>query len=369
MRKLLTLILVLCSIVGFAQMRGGALYDPGAARSNLSNVDATATPSMTSITLSDKVKAAWADILGDIYASGTVKVATGTAAAPAYSFGSDPDTGIYSAGAGTVDFVINGQGRVQINSNGLGVNGAPDSPLYVAGPNGSDFKFKNLDGTVLGSEYIKLSLNNSNGVGANFESAAFRAISTNGGANLGVLAIDTSGVEAMRITSGGNVLIAASTDDGANKLQVNGGVSVKAPYVLARNNTTFAIANDTSTTATFTAEVFDDKNNFAPSTGVFTAPQSGLYELWAKITWDNISAVGPRIARFEKNGDQTFMPSQTYASFSAGSGYPQICLAGTIYLSANDTVVLKNYQASGGDLNIIGAANEMVLSITYLRDR
>ena len=139
MKKILTIILVLCSVASFGQMRGGAQYDPGAARKNLSNVDASATPSMTSITLSGKVRAAWADILGDIYASGTVKVSAGTAAAPAYTFSSDPDTGIYSAGANTL---------------GFGVGGA----------------------------------------------------------------------ESMRTTNGGNVLIATSTDDGVNKLQVNGEV-------------------------------------------------------------------------------------------------------------------------------------------------
>lgn len=137
MKKLLTIALILCTVTGFAQMRGGAQYDPGAARKNLSNVDSAATPSMTSITLSDKVKAAWADILGDIYASGTVKVGAGTAAAPAYTFSSDPDTGIYSPGA---------------NILGFGVGGAENA----------------------------------------------------------------------RISAGGNVLIATSTDDGANKLQVNG---------------------------------------------------------------------------------------------------------------------------------------------------
>ena len=137
MKKLITLLLILVCTCSFAQMRGGAQYDPGAARKNLSNVDASATPSMTSITLSGKVRAAWADILGDIYASGTVKVSAGTAAAPAYSFSTDPDTGIYSPGA---------------NVLGFGVNG----------------------------------------------------------------------VENARISVGGNVLIATSTDDGSNKLQVNG---------------------------------------------------------------------------------------------------------------------------------------------------
>lgn len=38
MRKLLTLILLLCTVTLFAEMRGGAQYDPGAARANLTNI-------------------------------------------------------------------------------------------------------------------------------------------------------------------------------------------------------------------------------------------------------------------------------------------------------------------------------------------
>ncbi len=128
MKKLITLLLILVCTCSFAQMRGGAQYDPGAARKNLSNVDASATPSMTSITLSDKVQAAWANILGDIYASGAVKVAPGTAAAPAYSFSTDPDTGIYSPGANVLGFGVGGADVASLSSTGLSLA----SPLAVA---------------------------------------------------------------------------------------------------------------------------------------------------------------------------------------------------------------------------------------------
>lgn len=145
MKKLLTIILVLCSVVGFAQIRGGAQYDPGAARSNLSNVDATATPSMKSITLSDKIRAVWADILGDIYASGTVKVSTGTAAAPAYTFSSDPNTGMYSPAADSIGISVAGAQvaaftptglitRIEMPSNVYGVEinlATPSAPTFT----------------------------------------------------------------------------------------------------------------------------------------------------------------------------------------------------------------------------------------------
>lgn len=94
MRKILTLILILCSIAAIAEMRGGALYDPGAIRSDGTNASDTVT-------------------------FNRIKTATGTAAAPAYSFSSDPDTGIYSAGADTIGFSAAGSQVATISSIGV----------------------------------------------------------------------------------------------------------------------------------------------------------------------------------------------------------------------------------------------------------
>ena len=137
MKKLLTIILILCSVASFGQMRGGAQYDPGAARKNLSNVDAAATPSMTSITLSDKVQAAWANILGDIYASGTVKVSAGSAAAPAFSFASDPDTGVYRSADNTLALTAGGAQGLLVGADGVGIGAGPSAgyELELAGTN------------------------------------------------------------------------------------------------------------------------------------------------------------------------------------------------------------------------------------------
>jgi hypothetical protein len=161
MKKLLTFIFILCTVTLFAEMRGGAPYDPGAARSNLSNVDATATPSMTSITLSDKVKAAWADILGDIYASGTVKVSTGTAAAPTYSFASDPNTGMYSPAADTVGVSVAGAEALRVNSAGeVLVAASTDAGDYKLQVNGNAYVNGNvLVGTTIDDSTSKLRVN------------------------------------------------------------------------------------------------------------------------------------------------------------------------------------------------------------------
>ena len=93
MRKILTFILILCSVAAIAQMRGGALYDPGAIRSDGTNASDTVTLNR-------------------------LKTATGTAAAPAYSFSSDPNTGIYSPAADTIGFSAAGAEAMHVNSAG-----------------------------------------------------------------------------------------------------------------------------------------------------------------------------------------------------------------------------------------------------------
>lgn len=226
MKKLILLLLCLVSVSVIAQPSHFGPYDPGAARSNLSNVDATATPSMTSITLSDKIRAVWADILGDIYASGTVKVVTGTAAAPAYTFSSDPDTGIYSPGANVLGFTGNGAEKIRLGASGnlligtdndtyfaenfLMLRGFAEGKGIIFRP-GYPYDANTLDNMAIrGSSAIAPS-----GDGLSF--SAYGGLSFHTGVNMA----DASNVR-LAVSGAGNVLIATSTDDGANKLQVNG---------------------------------------------------------------------------------------------------------------------------------------------------
>jgi len=67
MKKLLTLIFVLLVACASARMQSDTPFDPGALRIDGSKEG-------VSLTLSGKVKAAWAEITGNVYASGTLRV-------------------------------------------------------------------------------------------------------------------------------------------------------------------------------------------------------------------------------------------------------------------------------------------------------
>ena len=220
MRKILTFILILCSVAAIAQMRGGALYDPGAIRSDGTNASDTVTLNR-------------------------LKTATGIAATPAYSFSSDPNTGIYSPDADTIGFSAAGAEAMRVNSAGevliatstdaggyklqVGGNfyqtgasmnfglsetfisprsddGADNKCLRICGGGNSEHPTRGASLSLFGNEHA--------GAGG----AALRV----GGAGSFIIYTSESTLESMRVNSAGEVLIATSTDAGNYNLQVNG---------------------------------------------------------------------------------------------------------------------------------------------------
>lgn len=243
MKRLLIVLLVFVCSCSFAQIRGGAQYDPAAARRDLSNASG-----VLNLTLSGKLDAGEAEfgttgtifnsagalvmpnntaigmkqVGGDIktfgyldindhmnfgqsglpayfpgstyYGSGTWRLEAGTAAAPAYSFSSDPDTGIYSPGADTLGFCVNGAQVATISSTGLGLS----TPLsLVNGGTGATTASAGL--AALGGA----SLNGSSTVNFAAKNLTITGFSTLGdlgtGFKMKILATNTSSIEGGQI--------------------------------------------------------------------------------------------------------------------------------------------------------------------------
>lgn len=191
MKKLLTIILVLCSVASFGQMRGGAQYDPGAMRT------------------------------GNI-----ALAATGTAAAPAYSFSSDPNTGMYSPAADTLAFAEGGAESFRVNSAGeVLIATSTDAGAYRLQNNGClwsrgyDLPRDTRIGWFSIDDTFTLNGVSTAQNGLTFGPAIGDHVTLAGYYGLNFVA---NSLERMRITKGGNVLMATSTDDTINKLQING---------------------------------------------------------------------------------------------------------------------------------------------------
>jgi hypothetical protein len=81
--------------------------------------------------------------------TGTVSVGSGSAAAPAFTFGSDPDNGMYRVGTNTIGFATDGTAQMVVNSSGnVGIGTtSPSYPLslYRNDTNAEPTQFITLD--------------------------------------------------------------------------------------------------------------------------------------------------------------------------------------------------------------------------------
>lgn len=209
-RFFVTLFLICLCLPIFGQTDFGP-YDAGAARKNLSNVPSTVDLSINSLTLADKVQAAWADILGDVYASGSLHVAgigkfsDGTATAPSITFDSSSNTGIYYAGT---------------NHIGMSCGGA-SSGLFSSG----EFYIIRPTGNIGDSANLYFTLRNALDESTNYGQISVGVATSTAGAYSGSLRFSNAvaGIlaERMRISSAGNILLGTTTDDGAHRIQAS----------------------------------------------------------------------------------------------------------------------------------------------------
>jgi len=168
--------------------------------------------------------------------SSTTNLPIASAAAPAYSFQGDPNTGLYSPGADQLAISTAGTGRVFVDANGrVGIGGSPSTALHLGGSSSQTIRINSntsagfvgttgyitqiganrnpIDGSIVNTgtatAFINLEADVSNG------SIQFCTTGTNNAAAL----------ERMRITSDGKVGIGTSSPDSA--LQVNGAGGIR----------------------------------------------------------------------------------------------------------------------------------------------
>jgi hypothetical protein len=135
----------------------------------------------------------------------------GSAAAPSFSFDSDPNTGIFNPAADTLAFVEGGSEVMRITDAGLVGIGttSPSQALSVVG---------SILSSGAGTNYVASS---SNGVTTSY------LITDASGSNLQVdgawpIRFTTNSSERARIDSSGRLLVGTSSDSGGALLQVNG---------------------------------------------------------------------------------------------------------------------------------------------------
>jgi len=115
-----------------------------------------------------------------------------------------------------------------------------------------------------------------------------------------------------------------------------------------RGSTNQSIPNGTWTTVLFNIIETDGSSNviYNSTTGTFTAPVSGWYDIEAQITWASAVAGALRVIQ----GESTTLPAFIR---STSTVFPLISIKYRTFLGQNEYVRIQARQPSGGPINIL----------------
>ena len=126
--------------------------------------------------------------------------------------------------------------------------------------------------------------------------------------------------------------------------------------VLATTSNALSVPNNTFTTITTWTPSLNQGANFVASTGVYTAPAAGLYDIRAGVRFSSLAVAANiqcLIAVFV-NGTQSFQSGVTYQSNVAT--IMQTSGAWLVNLAANDVVTIRVFQNSTATGTLDGSA-------------
>jgi len=159
----------------------------------------------------------------------------GSAAAPSFSFDSDPDSGLYSAGANQVAISTNGTGKLYINSNG-DINIGHSSSSYSSAGRG----LIAVNGSS--SSIVDLQTGTTSRFRMFCDGTDVELVNTEA---TGVIKFGTNNAERMRLTSAG--LLGLGTSSPSQKLQIaTGNVQIDSNYGFIWDNSTTGIYGNSS---------------------------------------------------------------------------------------------------------------------------
>jgi hypothetical protein len=101
---------------------------------------------------------------------------------------------------------------------------------------------------------------------------------------------------------------------------------------------------------TFQNKVYDNKGDYSNSTGVFTAPKSGLYLVECSIVYGAAEPAVSHYLTIYKAGSSRELAA--YAVSPPGGGDLQLSVSGTIYLNAGEYIAAYTIHGSSVDKSI-----------------
>ncbi|MEI5996843.1 hypothetical protein H3V53_06395 [Paraburkholderia bengalensis] len=170
-----------------------------------------------------------------------------------------------------------------------------------------------------------------------------------------------NGVLNIYSSSGATQLL--SLDDSGN-MTVTGAVHGVNSKVIASNSTSQSIATSTQTTITGWTATMNQGSNFVASTGVYTAPAAGTYDIRAAIALTPASSVIGAQIILEATVNGVVVQSTTLSQQLTGNTF-QNAVSGAFRVICNsgDLITLRVFQTTGASMTLNGVSTANWLSI------
>ena len=132
-------------------------------------------------------------------------------------------------------------------------------------------------------------------------------------------------------------------------------------HIIYNNTSAQSLNNSSQTTITGWTAVSDSKSSFVDSTGVFTAPYSGMYEVYAKVSFAASATGGRQLYSVQSGSASVTYNGPTIYGSATLAGH---CTIGSVHRClAGDTIIIQGFQSSGGALAITSNAEDNYVNI------
>jgi hypothetical protein len=136
------------------------------------------------------------------------------------------------------------------------------------------------------------------------------------------------------------------------------------------SNAAQSIANNTVATVLFEDKLYDTHQSYNTSTGVFTAPISGYYNLSTFVTFGGTTgwAISEQVQlRVQVNSVLKLQYVYQYPATSASSIVTPMYIAGCFNMNKGDTILIEVFQNSGASLAIDSDPARVKLNISRIK--